>query len=153
MATFVPLADAIKDMLNGHEFSRQFTAVRLYDSLRDIETLETMRVDVLLGDKVSSPMDRSRQENTIRIEIAVRQVVKSLAGSDEETAELDALVAFLEEIDDYLTDPANRRPANAPWAGWQKSELLYPFVLAQLRGRIFASVLRLSYYVATGPAI
>jgi hypothetical protein len=152
MATFTPLADAIAAMLNGHDFSREFTAERIYDSLRDLETLETMRVDVLLGDKQSQPMDRSRQENTVRVEIACRQAVKQLAGGPDEKAELDALVGFMEEIDDFLTTPANRRPPAALWAGWQKSELLYPFLVPQLRGRIFASVLRLSYYVATGPA-
>ena len=151
MATFIPLADAVKEMLNANEFSRQFTAARIYDPLRKLDEMETMRVDVLLGDKQIQALDRTRLHNDCRIEIAVRQVIKPLVGSDAEQTELDDLVGFMEEIGDFLAVPANRRPPAANWAGWQKSELVYPFLPAHLRGsHQFTSLLRITYFVVTG---
>jgi hypothetical protein len=157
MASFTPLADAIAAMLNSPSFATAVGAPvgqvnRIYDSNRNLEDLETQQIDVLLGDKKCTPLDRTRQKNTIRIEIAIRQAIRALAGSDDETTQLDNLVALMEDIDDYFSTWANRRPPNAPWAAWQESELLYPFLVPQLRARIFASVLRLTYFVVTGPA-
>ena len=154
MATFIPLADAIVAMLNGHTFtSAQFPpAERIYDALRNLEELENLRVDVLLGDKKQEPIDRTRMQNHPRIEIAVRRVIKAEAGSKEEKAQLDGLVAFVEEIDDFLSMHDNRRPLGAPWAAWQGSELVYPFLPLQLRRRQFTSLLRMTYFVCTDPA-
>ena len=148
---FIPLAEAVLKTLNAQEFSRPFRATRIYDALRQLPEMEQMRVDVLLGDRKSEPLDRSRMKNVVRIEIAVRQVIKGEAGSELEQQELDALVAFCEEIDDCLSDRSQRRLTAAPWAVWQGTEMVYPFLPQYLRGRQFTSLLRASYFVATGP--
>ena len=153
MASFIPLADAVKALLNQQTFSRSFVAARIYDPLRPLEITESMRVDVILGDRKSVPLDRSRMQNTCRVEIALREKIKPLAGSDDERVYLDGLVGFMEELDDCLSDHDNRRPPAAPYAAWQGSELVYPFLPLQLRSeRQFTSLLRLTYIVITGPA-
>lgn len=152
MSLFNPLADAVVALLNAQTFSQQFTATRVYDSTRALETLGTLRVDVILGDRKSTPLDRSRQKDDIRVEVAVRQVVSRSAGLTEETAILDGLVALVEELDAFLSARANRRPPGAEWAGWQGSELVYPFLPAHVRdNRQFTSLLRLSYFVVRDP--
>lgn len=143
------LADAVVTLLNGHAFSQAFTAVRVYDAMRPLDTLETLHIDVILGDRKSEPLNRLLQKDDVRVEVAARQVVNQPAGSAEETAALDALVVLMEEIDTFLSAPAQRRPTNASWAGWQGSELVYPYLPSQLRtSRQFTSLLRLTYLVA-----
>ena len=154
ISPFIGLASAVAAMLNAESasggFSRQFTAQRIYDPMRPMETLETMAVDVILGDKKCEPMDRQRQKNTVRIEVCVRQVIRPAAGSVEEQAALDELVNFVEEIDNFLSSHDNRRPPLAQYAGWQDSELVYPFLPKHLReSRQFTSLLRQTYFVAT----
>ena len=148
---FVQLADAVVSLLNAGKFSREFQAQRVYDPLNtNLGDFENFRVDVVLGDRKQEPLDRSRQKNSPRIEIIFRQLIKRAKGSDEEKADLDALVEFVESVDSWISLPANRRPPAASFAGWQGSELVYPFVPAQLRdSRLFISLLRLTYFVAT----
>jgi hypothetical protein len=153
MSIFAPLADAVAALLNANEFSMPFVAQRVYDPMRPMETMEQLRVDVVLGDKKCHPMDRARQQNDVRIEIVVRQVISPPAGSVQEQEALDALLALMESIDDYMCLQANRRPPDAPWAGWQESELVYPFLPKHLReSRQYTSLLRITYLVATAAA-
>lgn len=147
-ALFTPLADAIVTLLNAQTFATAFTATRIYDPLRPLEENETLRIDVVLGDRKSDPLDRSRLTEDVRVEVAARQVISAAAGSAAETTALDALVALVEEINTFLCAPAQRRPV--AWAGWQRSELVYPYLPAHLREkRQFTSLLRMSYLVVT----
>ena len=153
-SVLIQLADAVKTMLNQASaqglFSKQFAAERIYDAMRPLEEMETMRVDVVLGDRKQVPLDRSRQQNTLRVEICIRQIVTEEAGSAAEKAKLDALVSFMEEIDQYTSLPGHRRPPAFTAAGWQGSELIYPFLPRQLReSRQFISLLRLTYLAVT----
>ena len=152
ISPFIGLADAVVALLNGNVaaggFSQNFAAERIYDPMRPMETMETLRVDVVLGDKKCHPLDRSRQHNMLRIQIAARQVIKAAAGSSAEMAALDNLVNFMEEIDNFICLPANRRPV--AYCGWQESELVYPFLPKHLReSRQFTSLLTQTYFVAT----
>ncbi|MGO8691637.1 MAG: hypothetical protein ACLQLG_18615 [Thermoguttaceae bacterium] len=149
---FVPLADAVTSLLNSGSFSEKFTATRIYDPLRPLETLETLRVDVVIGDRKCAPFDRSRQKEEPRIDVCIRQVVNAPAGSAAETAILDGLVGLMEEIDTMFSAPANRTlpPGGNGWARWQNSDLVVPFMPKKLRDdRLFYSLLRLNYLVVT----
>jgi len=150
MSLYTPLADAVVSLLNANTFSQPFTAQRVYDPMRPMETMEQLRVDVVLADKKCHPMDRSREANEVKIDIFVRQVINAPAGSQQEQTQLDGLLSLMEDISDYMNLQANRRPPNALWAGWQESELVYPYIPSHLRSaRQYTSLLRLTYFVAT----
>ena len=91
----------------------------------------TLWVDVVCGDKTCAPLDRSRQKETLHVDIVVRQVITGVAaGSSEETALLEGLMATVESIDRYLSAPAQRAipaPPAARLAVWQGSETVVPY--------------------------
>ena len=149
-ALLVPLADAVTSLLNANTFSQKFTATRVYDAMRPLETLSALTVDVVIGDKESDPLDRTRQRETPNIDIVVRQVIAAPSGSADEANAIDALIALVESFDSCITDPANRRPAGAAWAAWQHSKLVMAYSPRKLREqRLFYSVLRVTYLVVT----
>src|SRR5208283_5985613 len=155
MAIFAPLALAIRDQLIFAQANDQFakTAALIespLDGLREDEELRELRVDVLIGDKTCEPMDRYRQKNTARLDVVIRQKIVAMAGSTEELNQVNNLMAYAEELDEYLSDHGNRRPPGAQWAGWQQSETVIPYSPRLLReDRLFYSLFRLSYFVAT----
>jgi hypothetical protein len=147
-----PLGDAVVTLLNASTFSTPFTATRLYDAMRPLETLEQLRVDVVLGNRPCSPFDRSRQKNEPKIQIVARQKVAAPAGSPAETAILDTLLGLMESIDELFSSPGNRTlpPGEEGWAKWQQSEVTVPYLPAALReDHIFYSLLTLQYLVIT----
>jgi len=150
---FIQVADSIVEELNeapADTFSRPIgTVARIYDPTRELPDLSKLRVDVVLGDRKSSAISRVMQKNLVRIDIAFRQKVDGEPDSDAETAELDGLVAFVEEVEGFFDGPP-RRLKYADFAVWQQSDLVYPYLPSHLGGkRQFTSMLRLTYVVAT----
>ncbi len=157
MSIFAPLVKAIAEQLIAAQqiegtFSRTALIEHPLDGLREDEELKALRVDVLIGDKQCEPLDRARQKNTIRMDVVVRQTIKAARKSREEKKEVDGLLAYVEQLDDYLSAHDNRRPPNADWAGWQNSETIIPYSPQLLRqDRLFYAVFRLNYLVVTAP--
>ena len=147
---FLNLADAVVALLNGNveNFPQPFAAQRMYDPLRQLGELETLQVDVILADRKQQILDRTRQQHDPRIEILFRQKIRAAEGSQEWINQLDALVYLVEEVDAFLSAPANRVPV--AYAKWQESELVYPFVPQHLRSaQQFSSLVRVRYAVFT----
>jgi hypothetical protein len=152
-AIIIAIADAMVSELNAavrsedNPFTKQFTAERIYDSERELEDQETLRVDVLIGDTDQTFSSRSMLQGDHRIDVAIRQKVKAL-----DTKALDELADFVSQIDDFFSLPP-RRLVDYPAAGWIASKVVYYYVPAHIREKSkFTSLLRFTYRVFEKPA-
>ena len=157
MTLSFPLTKAVAAMLNAAQqvdgtFSQRALIEQPLDGLRQDEELNDLRVDVLVADKASEPITRNDIKSTARVDIVVRQKVKGVRGSEPEREQVEALSAYAEQLDDYLSAHDHRIPTDAPWAKWQKSETVIPYSPALLRSdRLFYSLFRATYLVVSDP--
>ena len=155
MSIFGPLAEAIKNQLIAAQsvagtFSQTACIEHPLDGLREDEELQVLRVDVLMGDKTCEPLTRTLQKNAVRMDIVTRQLVKAMRASSQERTIVHGLMAYSEELDEYLAASGNRAVPGATWAKWQHSEMVVPYSPALLRNsRLFYSLFRVTYFVAT----
>jgi hypothetical protein len=116
-AILVRVLDAVTSELNGAvsgAFSKVFTAVRSYDATRDFDSTDDAVVDVI---RVGSRLVKESRNTFVKrctIDIAVRHKydpVSERSGSENKLKDVsvDADVLLLEEIEDYLADPARQR--------------------------------------------
>ena len=141
MALITDIADAVVAELNGHTFSRPFTAVRYYRPVFDLAEMQSLHVSVVPKGLAIERLDRSRNQHDLQVDIAVQQKLQSA-----DNAEIDALVALVEEIADFFR---LRRLAACPAAVWVQTANLpiySPEHLEELRQ--FTSVLTLTFRVA-----
>lgn len=143
-SVLIQIADAIVQELAEHqgELSLPYVPERVYDAERELEELDVFRVDVVPGDKKTEASGRTGRLGTFRIDIAFRRRVDPASQKDE----LDALTAFVEEVERFFADPP-RRLAYCPAAAFASpAELRYPYLPLHLRGKNqFTSILRLTY--------
>jgi len=91
------IADAVVAELNNSQFSQPFTAVRKWIVKWTLPDLSTLRVTVVPGPASYEPLDRRRDDERHEMDIAVQKEV-----NPNENAEVDALVALLEEFVDHF---------------------------------------------------
>lgn len=144
------LADAVVSELNGHSFTQTFAAARFYRPMFKPETLETLRVSVVPKAIKNAAINRTKCEYEVSIDVAVQKKLTNQAaddGPDEnelQNAELDPLLALVEEIDTYL----RLKRFASPDAGWIRSELAPIYLPDHLQQqRVFTSVLTITYLV------
>jgi len=97
MATVLQVADAVTARINAAELSRAVTAERLYVPSFELADLKSMRVSVVPQELAIEALDRASCRYNARIDVAVQQKFNS--GS---LAEIDPLIAFVEEIADLF---------------------------------------------------
>ena len=153
MSYFLESADSIVRELNeapGDRFTRRLNTVqRIFDPHRELPELTRLRVDVVIGDRKTQPISRVLKQNKLRVDIAFRQHVDGEPESDQERKQLDGLVSFVEEVEEFFSNPP-RRLKYAAFAVWHETDLVYPYLPGQLdKKRQFTSLLRLTYLVAT----
>jgi len=139
MARATDLADAIVTLLNGHEFSQDFTAERQFRPRYEMRDLKTLRVTVVPGGLEAERYSRTEDAETYRVGVAVQ---KKLGDEANEEAEIETLLDLAEEIDLYLRAQRIDSP-EAVWTGTEHPTLYDPDHLDQLR--CFTSVLTLTY--------
>ena len=127
----IALAEAVTARINAgsaaRAFSQNVTATRQYDTERQLETLDGICCDVVIGDLDDEAANRNEMQYSGRIDVALR---KKLQGTTETAriAETDALVLLLDEIRGYLADPTVPRPfPEYPAATWQSSKVRLSF--------------------------
>jgi hypothetical protein len=130
---------------SGSFSAASFTAERIYNTERQLEDTETLRVDVVLGDIDQSASSRNTQQGDYRIDIAFRQVIDTSV-----VAAIDALGALVEEVGDYFFHTGRHLALSVNGGtvgvGWIKSQVIYPYLPTQLReSSQFVSLLRLTY--------
>jgi hypothetical protein len=114
----IALADDIAAKLTAEEFSKPFTAERVYVPDWDHKSeLQTVQVAVWPDEPTAQPHERRRllKSYPIAVGVAQRLVAKT-------RAELDSLADFVMEITDFLelkniilADPDNRQFVNQGW--------------------------------------
>ena len=97
MATFTDIAEAVKDELNGHDFSQEFEAVRLYQPLFELPEMKTLRVTVVPRGVEMQVSSRSLVQHDYQVDVAVQKKFDT-----DEAVELDPLMALVEEIADFF---------------------------------------------------
>lgn len=140
MAVITDLADAIVAELNASTFSQTITAVRQFLPQFELPEMKTLHVTVVPRGIASGIADRSRGQGDYSVDIAVQKKLSS-----DDNADIDPLLALVEEIADHFHA---RRLASYPNAAWLKTEqtVLYaPEHMVDLRQ--FTSVLTLTYRV------
>lgn len=136
------LVDAVAAELNEGTFSEPLTAECLTDPDRELEELQTLRVDVLKGSKESEAISRCVLQGDYTIEIVVRQK------ADGDPAELvRRLESLVEEIDRFFSLPP-RRLRLYQAAAWKASKLIYCYSVKMVRNRRqFTGLLQLTYQI------
>jgi len=92
MAVLVDITNAVVAELNGHAFSKPFTAVRSYRPLFDREEMKDLHVTVVPNGFTVEALDRHRTQNDYSVEVAIQHAPEPL------DAAMDALVGLVEEI-------------------------------------------------------
>ena len=107
MAILTDIADAVVATLNGHTFTKQFTAVRSYRPVFAREELKALHVTVVPGGYTMENAGRGQVQEDYTVEVAVMQAPETC-----DAAHLDPLVGLVEEIRDFFL--VNRRLAMFP---------------------------------------
>ena len=140
MATIVDIADAVVAELNAGQFSQAFTAVRSYRPQYDLSEMTTLHVTVVPKGVEMVTVSRNSVQHDVSVDVAVQKKLET-----ESNAEIDPLMALVEELADFFR---LRRLAACPNAVWMKTEnepVYSPGHLEELRQ--FTSVLTLTFRV------
>lgn len=155
MAVIIDIADAVVTELNGHTWvaapptppehegdapAPAFIAQRYYRPVFDLAEMSSLHVSAVPKGVTVERADRARNQYDLQVDVAVQ---KKLQAADN--AELDALMALVQEIADFFR---LRRLATYPGAVWIKTENVPVFAPEHLEEyRQFTSVLTLTFRV------
>jgi hypothetical protein len=93
MAVLVDIADAIVAELNGHAFSKPFTALRSYRPLFEREEMKDLHVTVVPAGFTLELAGRNQSQTDYVVEVGVQHAPETF-----DTAAMDALMGLVEEI-------------------------------------------------------
>jgi hypothetical protein len=141
VAVLVDIAEAVTEALKADTFSLPFVPQRLYRPDFELADMKELHVSVVPRGLEMSAADRALTQDDVRIDVAVQK--KLSADSADDKAELDALMALVEEVAGFLRQ---RRLAGAPNAAWVRTEN-EPVYSAEHLGELrqFTSVLTVTY--------
>lgn len=148
MALITDIADAVVVALNGHEFSQDFTAERLYLPVFELKDMGVLHVTVGMRSIDTTAAARGRvTEKAIKIDVAVQKKLREI----EKNYETDDLMDLVEEIIDFLNSIAVFGIAHCHLIEWRRfNELDVPpvYLPEHMRTlRQFTSVITLSLKV------
>ena len=142
MAVITDIAEAVVSELNGGSFSQTFTAERGYAPAFELPEMKDLHVTVVPKGAAVMPGSRGHNQHDYQIDVAVQKKLSAVAADN---AEIDALMALVEEIADFFR---LRRLAAKPEAIWVKADnapIYSSEHLSELRQ--FTSVLTLTFRV------
>jgi len=138
VATVIAIADAVVTALNAGGFAQPFTAVRLYRPQFELKDMGTLHVTVVPRGLLIQMASRGIDQHDYQVDVAVQ---KRLA--TEDTAEIDSLMALVEQIADRFRHKVLETDPEACWVKSENAPIYAPEHLEQLRQ--FTSVLTLTY--------
>jgi hypothetical protein len=97
MTSMADVAAAVVAELNGHTFSRTFTAVRSYRPVYPREEMAALHMTVVPAEVSRLVSDRGHQVKDFTVDVSVQHGPDPL-----DLAALDGLTAFVEELADYF---------------------------------------------------
>jgi hypothetical protein len=140
MAVITDIADAVVAELNGGTFSQAVEAKRFYRPVFDLAEMSALHVSVVPKGVTIERADRSRNQQDVQIDVAVQKKFES-----GDAAELDPLMALVEEIADFCR---LRRLTSYPDAIWIRTDNVPVYAPEHLEEfRQFTSVLTLTFRV------
>ena len=143
MPVIIDIAEAVKNELNNPGqpgFSQSFTAERHYQPLFELPDMKTLHVTVVpKGTEISSG-SRGRNQHDYHTDVAVQ---KKPSGTDN--AEVDALMALVEEIADFFALRRLTSFSEAIWVGTENEPIYSQEHMEQFRQ--FTSVITLMFRV------
>lgn len=157
MSYFLQAAESIARELNearaagrfpalGEDFA-QGTIELIFDAHRELPEMQVLRLDVVLNRRLSEAVDRGNKQQDLVLDLAFRRLIRGEAGGEPEKRQLSELVGLEEEVETFFTDPP-RRLKYAPFAMWQKTELVFPYLPTNIdKKRQFTGLLRLTYRI------
>lgn len=149
MSTITAIADAVAARLNAGTFTMPFTAVRRYQPVFALEDLATLRVSVVPRSLTIVGASRQTSQFDAQIDIVVQKRLSPAPGTSggaaSDEAEIDALLALLEEIADWLRFARLTTTPEAVWVGVAQEPVLAGEHLEQHRQ--FTSTLTVTYRV------
>jgi hypothetical protein len=114
LSTVLNVADAVVAQLNTATLSQPVQAERLYVPNFDLQDMQDLRVTVVPRELHVRGLDRGRNSYEAEIDLAVQKKFKK-----GDAAEIDPLVAFVEEIADLFR---LKRLASFPGAIWSRTD-------------------------------
>lgn len=140
MSLVIDIADAVADELNAGTFGQTFVPERLYRPDFELAEMKTLHVTVVPKGLVTSALSRGQNLYDVSVDVAIQ---KKLAAEDQ--AEIDPLMALVEELADFFR---LRRLTAAPSAVWLKTENLPVYAMDHLeQKKLFTSVLTFTFRV------
>ncbi len=138
MAKITDIAEAVKEELNGGEFSQTFTPERHYQPVFELKDMKNLHVTVVPKDIELQLATRNTSQHDCRVDVAIQ---KKLETTD--LSEIDELMGLVDEVIAFLS---RRKLASVPGALWIKTvnEPIYAHEhLEQFRQ--FTSIVTLTY--------
>jgi len=135
------IADAVVTELNDGEFSQEFTAVRAYRPEFELPEMKDLHVTVVPRGVAITSLGRGVNQHDYQIDVAVQ---KKLAAED--SAELDPLMALVEEIADFFRLRRLSAYTDAAWVKTENDPVYSQEHLGEMRQ--LTSVLTLTFRVA-----
>ena len=143
MSLITAIADAVVTDLNGAAagtFAQAFTAARHYRPQFDLAELKTLRVSVVPKGIAITGLMRSANQHDVSVDVAVQKKV-----NPADSAELDGLMALVEQIADYFR---LRRLTALPTALWTKTDNVPVYAPDHLEQKqVFTSVVTFTFRV------
>ena len=140
MSTITDIAEAVKDELNGHDFSQEFEAVRLYQPLFELPDMKTLRVTVVPQGVEMQVLSRTLVQHDYGIDVAVQKKFEA-----DDAVELDPLMALVEEISDFFRLRRLDAVSAAIWTRTENKPVYSQEHMQQFRQ--FTSVITLTFRV------
>jgi hypothetical protein len=144
-------SQAIVDQLNGQEWPLPFEAVRSYTPKLEVPDLDALRVIVVPGSYALEELEDEtgwRREIGVQIGVLKRLSHRVAETGQEDNAELDPLVDFVEDLADYFEDDPYVAPQRFQLDSLQVDPVYDYESLVQQRK--FLSVLHLTFMQIVG---
>jgi hypothetical protein len=139
------VADAVAGILALGEFSQSFTPARTQRPDKALESLgANVQVMVMATSMSSKVVDRD--DRTKQVSVAVGVMKKLSQITEQETAEIDAMLALVQELDDYLFERRDDGALEELGLNYDSSEM--PLIYDQQRlneQRVFLTELVVHY--------
>jgi hypothetical protein len=140
IAVITQIADAVVEALNAGTFSWTFTARRDYLPIYELEDVKDLRVTVVPKGVAIQSSGRNSNQHDVEIDVAVQKKLAKV-----EAAEIDPLIALVEEIADHFRFKRLISYTSAVWIKTENEPVYAPEHLDQFR--VFTSILTLTFRV------
>jgi len=135
------IAEAVKNELNSQSFSMPFTAARGYLPSFELPEMKDLHVTVVPNGITMAALGRDRAQYDCKVDVAVQKKLE-----DAGNAEVDALMALVEEIAEHFNRKRLLGVQEAAWVRTENAPIYSQEHLSELRQ--FTSVVTLAYRVA-----